>query len=287
MSIAVSASTGQLGKVVVDLLVKRNAPVVALARDTSKVPAGVEARKFDYKSDAATLAASLAGVKTLIIISSNDFNDRFGQHKAAVDAAKHAGVTTVLYTSLLRAPTTELGISTDHKATEEYIAASGLKYVFLRNGWYLENWTGQLAPALAHGAIPNAIGGGKVSPATRLDFAEAAVAAAILANEGKPVKTAYELGGETITIDDLAAEVSVHAGKTVVSAAVPKDVYAKQLEGFGLPAPVAGLFAQCDDAASRGGLYVEKTDLVELIGHEPYSWKLHVKEAVAAATAAK
>ncbi|KAI9345866.1 hypothetical protein DFJ73DRAFT_796939 [Zopfochytrium polystomum] len=269
MSIAVSASTGQLGKVVVDLLVKKNAQVVALARDTSKVPAGIEARKFDYKSDAATLAASLAG------------------HKAAVAAAKHAGVTTVLYTSILRAPTTELGISTDHKATEEYIAASGLKYVFLRNGWYLENWTRKLAPALAHGAILNAIGGGKVSPATRLDFAEAAVAAAILANEDKPVKTAYELGGETITIEDLAAEVSVHAGKTVVSAAVPKDVYAKQLEGFGLPAPVAALFAQCDDAASRGALYVEKTDMVELIGHEPYSWKLHVKEAVTAATAAK
>ncbi|KAI9366694.1 hypothetical protein DFJ73DRAFT_805153 [Zopfochytrium polystomum] len=272
MSIAVSASTGGLGKIIVDLFVQKNVPFVALARDTSKVPHGVEARRFDYNSDVPTLAAALQGVQTLIFISSNEFHDRLRQHRAVVDAAKLAGVRTVLYTSILRAPTTELGTAGNHKATEEYIAASGLQHVFLRNGWYLENWTELLKTILADGAIVNAIAGGKVSPATRLDYAEATVAAALQAASGQPVKPAYELGGEAVTLDDLAAEISVHAGRSVVSAVVAKDVYAKHLEGLGLAPPAAAVFAQCD-----------KADLVELLGHEPCSWKRHVEEAVKAA----
>ncbi|KAI9330138.1 hypothetical protein DFJ73DRAFT_900954 [Zopfochytrium polystomum] len=291
MSIAVTGSTGKLGKLVVELLTAKapSSTVIALARDPSKAPRGVESREFDYRWDVARLASSLTGVRTLVLISTNDFRDRVAQHAAVVDAAAAAGVATVVYTSFLRAPTSEVRIAADHAATERRIVAAGLRHVFLRNGWRLENWTDPVAmgPALAHGGILNAVGGGKVSPATRRDYAEAAVAAALLAHEGGEVREVYELGGETITLDELAAEVTRHAGggKTVVSAAVPRDVFAKRLEGFGLPAALTELFAQCDDAASRGALCVGKEDLVELIGHEPYSWRLHVEEAVAAALA--
>ncbi|KAI9350508.1 hypothetical protein DFJ73DRAFT_832436 [Zopfochytrium polystomum] len=84
------------------LFVEKKVPVIALVRDPTKVPAGVEARKFNYRSDVASLVPAFAGVKTFILISSNDFNNRFGQHKAAIETAKQAGVTTVLYTSLFR-----------------------------------------------------------------------------------------------------------------------------------------------------------------------------------------
>ncbi|KAI9335857.1 NAD(P)H:quinone oxidoreductase [Zopfochytrium polystomum] len=283
MSFAVSAATGNLGKIVVDIFADKKLPVIALARDPTKVRAGVEARKFDYSSDVATLAAALAGVKTFILISSGDIHaDRFLQHKNAVDAAKQAGVTTILYTSLVRAPTSELSLAAAHKATEEYIAASGLNHVFLRNGWYLENWTGQLGVHLQYGQILNATHGAKVSPATRGDYAAAAVAAAVLASEGKPVKEAYELGGEAITLEDLTAEISLHAGKPCKSADVPVEEFHKQFLGFGLPPVIVDMLASSEAAAAKGGLYVETTDLVELIGRQPYSWKLHVKEAVAA-----
>ncbi|KAI9345852.1 NAD(P)H--quinone oxidoreductase [Zopfochytrium polystomum] len=284
MSIAVSAATSQLGKIIVDILHEKNLSFVALVRDPSKVRAGVETRKFDYNSDAATLAASLTGVKTLILISSGDvIGDRVLQHKNAVDAAKQAGVTTVVYTSLLHAPTSEIAIAGDHKTTEEYIAAApGLKHVFLRNGWYLENWTGKLDTFLKSGALLNSLFGAKVSPATRRDYAEAAVAAAVLATEGKPVKAVYELGGEAITLEDLTAEISVHAGKEIKSVVVPVDELRKQFAGFGLPPKFVEIIASTDAAAAKGGLYVEPTDLIELIGRQPDNWKQHVKEVVAA-----
>ncbi|KAI9345880.1 nmra family protein [Zopfochytrium polystomum] len=234
MSIAVSAATGNLGKLVVDLLADKKLPVVALARDPSKVRAGIEARRFDYNSDVGSLAAALAGVKTLILISSGDiFGDRFLQHKNAVDAAKAASVNAILYTSALRAPNVELTLAEEHKATEEYIAGSGLKHIFLRNGWYLDNWTGRVDQFILQGKILNAVGGAQVSAATRADYAEAAVAAALLAHEGKLAKTAYELCGEAITLEELAAEISLRAGKTVKSEVVSEEELRRQLKGRG------------------------------------------------------
>ena len=55
-------------------------------------------------------------------------------------------------------------LAEEHKATEALIKASGLPYVLLRNGWYNENYTGNLAPALDHGAVIGHSGGGQGHP---------------------------------------------------------------------------------------------------------------------------
>lgn len=70
------------------------------------------------------------------------------QHRNVVDAAKRAGVELLAYTSVLHAATSPLALALagEHRATEAAILASGLASTFLRNGWYLENYTAQLAP---------------------------------------------------------------------------------------------------------------------------------------------
>ncbi|WP_157463416.1 NAD(P)H-binding protein, partial [Deinococcus pimensis] len=67
------------------------------------------------------------------------------QHRHVVEAAKEAGVKLLAYTSFLHADTTPVLLAGDHRATEELIRASGVGYTFLRNGWYVENYTGDLA----------------------------------------------------------------------------------------------------------------------------------------------
>ena len=78
MTIAITGATGQLGRLAIAALQARGATAIALARDPAKAAdLGVEARAFDYhKAD----PAALKGVDTLVLISSNDFNDRVGQH---------------------------------------------------------------------------------------------------------------------------------------------------------------------------------------------------------------
>jgi NAD(P)H dehydrogenase (quinone) len=172
MTIAITGASGQLGRAAINLL-KARAPstaIIALARETAKVAdLGVEARAFDYTLPAATLAHALAGVETLVLISSSEFNDRVGQHRNVIEAAAAAGVERIIYTSILKADASPLMIAQDHRATEAIIAASGLRATVLRNGWYSENWTGPLGARLEAGALIGSAGSAQFTPATRRD----------------------------------------------------------------------------------------------------------------------
>ncbi len=149
--------------------------IVALVRDPAKASAlGVQARAADYFVPA-SLEESLAGVDTLLLISSSSMEDRAQQHINVVNAAKKAGVKHIIYTSLLHADRWTHWFAADHTATEAAIKASALNYTILRNGWYWENHTVAIAPSLAHGALIGSAGEALVSWASRQDFADAAV----------------------------------------------------------------------------------------------------------------
>jgi NAD(P)H dehydrogenase (quinone) len=157
-----------LGRLVLAELVARAgaARVVALARDPAKLAdAGVAVRQADYDKPE-TLAPALAGVERLLLISGNAVGARVAQHQAVIEAARAAGVKLIAYTSILHADTSTIGLAQEHRETEALLRASGVPFVLLRNGWYNENYTGALAPAIAHGAILGAAGEG-ASPAPR------------------------------------------------------------------------------------------------------------------------
>lgn len=265
-TIAVTGATGQLGRLAIAAL-KRRAPearLVALVRDPARAAdLGLEARPFDYARPA-TLEAPLRGVDVLVLISSSDFNDRAGQHRNVIAAARAAGVGRVIYTSILKGIESPMRLAADHRETEVALAASGIPATVLRNGWYTENYTGTLAGALAAGAIVGANAGGRVSPATRADFAEAI---AVVASTGDHTGQVYELAGdEAFTMDDFAAEVSRQAGKPVPYAPMPEAAYAELLTGFGLPESFAAILADSDARAGEGALFDDSGTLARLIG---------------------
>lgn len=264
MTLALTGATGQLGRLAIAALKARGHAPVALVRDPAKAAdLGVETRSFDYKS-AATLAPALAGVTTLVLISSNDFDDRVGQHRNVIAAAKAAGVGRILYTSLLRADTSPMLLAADHKATEDAIRASGLGFTILRNGWYTENHTGSLAGAVAAGALIGAAGEGRFSAAARADYAEAI---AVTASGEWHAGQVYELAGDTgYRYADLAAEVSRQTGKAIPYNDLPPATYAGILQSFGLPEGFAHVLADSDVQAGQGALYDESRTLSRLIG---------------------
>lgn len=281
-TIAVTGSTGQLGRLAIAAL-RRRAPgagVIALARNpASAADLGVPVRAADYTRPD-TLPAALAGVDVLVLISSNDFNDRLGQHKAVVTAAQSAGVGRILYTSLLRADTSKMLLAADHKGTEAAIAASGLPATILRNGWYTENQTGSLAGALASGALIGSSGSGRFSTASRADYAEAIAAAALdPALAGKVLELA---GNDSHSMADFAAELSRLTGRTIPYDDLPPDVYAGILTGFGLPEGFARVLADADAQAAQGALQENSRTLSRLIGRPTTPYAQTLAEAVAA-----
>ncbi len=284
--IVVTGATGQLGKLVVEELLKTvpASEIVAAVRDPGKAQdlaaKGVQIRKADY-AQPESLRAALAGADRVLLISSSEVGQRVAQHQAVTDAAREAGVKLLAYTSILNADSSNLLLSKEHKATEAYLRASGVPFTLLRNGWYTENHTGSLPAAVEHGAVLGAAKEGRFATATRAEYA--AAAAAVLTGEGHENK-AYELGGDQpYTLAELAAEVARQTGKPVVYKDLPQDEYAKALTGFGLPEGLAGAIADADTGASRGELNTQSHDLSTLIGHPTTS----LQQAVSAALAHK
>lgn len=277
MTIAITGATGQLGRLAIAALKARGATPIALVRDTAKATdLGVPARAFDYRT---ADAAALAGVETLVLISSNDFDDRAGQHRKAITAAKEAGVGRIIYTSILKGDASPMILAQDHIATEAAIRDSGMAFTILRNGWYTENYTGALGAALEHGAILGAAAEGRVSTAARKDYAEAIAVTALDAGHTGKI---YELAGdEGYTLAELAAEVARQSGKPVGFVNLPQADYAKALEGFGLPAGFAAVLADSDARAGEGALFDDSRTLSRLIGRATTPLAATVRDALA------
>ncbi|MFG3018022.1 SDR family oxidoreductase [Streptomyces sp. NPDC048254] len=268
MSIVVTGATGHLGRhVVTQLLEKVPAEqITAVVRDKAKAAdfaaRGVNLAVADYNSPETFDGLFAAGDKVLLI-SGNEFDKgRPQQHKVVIDAAKAAGVALLAYTSAPGSLTASL--VDDHRATEELLLASGLPYTLLRNGWYHENYTENLAPVLEHNAVVAAAGEGRVSSASRADYAAAAVA--VLTGEGHENQT-YELGGDVAwSFDEYAAEIARQTGKEIVYNSVPGEVLQTILTGAGLPEAFATILVGVDASITKGELVVDSGDLSRLAG---------------------
>ena len=279
MKIAITGATGQLGRIIVGKLKEKvGSNIVALVRSTQKATdLGVEVREADYDKPE-TLEAALKGIDSLLLISGSEIGKRAVQHQNVIDAAKRNGVKWIVYTSLLHANTTSLSIAEEHIATETALQSSGIPFTILRNGWYTENYAGTIPGAIAGRAYLGSAGEGRISAASRQDYAEAAVT--VLTTSGHHGKV-YELAGdEGFTLTDLAAEISKHSGKNVPYNNLSADEYATILTNVGLPAGVAGAIAGIDVSISKDELFDGSKQLSKLIGRPTMSIKDVVVDAV-------
>ncbi len=269
MKIGVTGATGQLGRLVVQHLLKHCQPedVVAVVRDPAKAAdlagQGVTVRVASY-DDRAALEVALAGVDKLLLISSNEVGRRIPQHQNVINAARAVGVKHVVYTSAPKATTSSLVLAPEHKATEEYLAASGLTYTVLRNNWYSENYTQTIRNAAASGEIVSAAGNGRVASATRADYAEAA--AVVLTSEGHENKV-YELGGDQAwDFYELAAMIAEVTGRPCTYKAVEAAELVERMRQAGADEGTAAFVAALDTNIAEGALAEVTGDLSRLLG---------------------
>lgn len=267
--IVVTGASGHLGRLVIEELL-RTVPadqIVAAARTPDKLAdftsRGVRVREADYDRPD-TLRSAFVGAERVLLISGSEVGQRIAQHRAVVDAAEQAGVSFLAYTSLLHADTTSIALAPEHKATEEYILASGLPYSFLRNGWYNENYEQTARQAAQTGTIIGSARDGRIASAARADYG--AAAAAVLIGDGHG-NTIYELSGDTAwNMPELADIITEVSGRSVTYRDVATDEHAQVLATAGLPEPVAALFAEIDAGIAAGWLADTPGTLAKLIG---------------------
>jgi len=282
--IAITGATGQLGRFVIEALLKKvpAEEIVAAVRTPAKAAdlaaQGITVRQADY-SQPETLRAAFAGVDKLLLISGSEVGQREAQHKAVIEAAQAAGVGFIAYTSLLHADTSPLGLGVEHRATEALLKASGIPFALLRNGWYTENYAASIPPALAQHAFIGAAGEGRIASAARQDYAEAA--AEVMSREDQAGKV-YELAGDdSYTLAQFAAEIAAQSGEKVDYVNLSQADFAAALKGAGLPEGLAEMLADSDAGAEKGGLYNDSRQLSKLIGRPTTPWQTVVRAALA------
>jgi NAD(P)H dehydrogenase (quinone) len=277
MTIVVTGATGQLGRLAVESLLARGVAadqIVATGRNVDKLAGlGVTVRPASY-DDPESLRTAFAGADKLLFISGSEVGRRIPQHRNVVEAAKAAGVSRIVYTSIPKADTGDGKLHIEHQATEKLLLELGVPSVFLRNGWYIENY--DLAGALEHGLF-GAAGDGKIGAATRADYAEAAAAALLLDNP----KQVYELAGESFTMTELAAEISRQSGREVTYTDLGEQKYAEMLVSVGLPEEEAVVYADADRAISQGALDIPAGDLATLLGRPATPLATAIKNGLA------
>jgi NAD(P)H dehydrogenase (quinone) len=285
--ILVTGATGQLGGRIVDRLVARLGTQVARnslavsVRDPAKAEAftkrGITVHTGNFDEPQA-LQETFAGVDRLVLVSTDGpKEERVRQHRNAIEAAKAAGVKHVIYTSFLDAgPDSPADFAAVHYATERDLRASGLKFTLIRNALYADFLPMTLGNALESGVFYVSAGSGKASFVSRDDLADAIAAAAVAPQLAKDV---YELTGQAAyTYAEVAAAVARATRKPVRYEAVSEDVYAKALEGYGVPVWLARSLANMYTAVAAGKFAKLSNDFALLTGHLPKSLDCLVAE---------
>ncbi len=282
--ILVTGANGQLGRRIVEHLLTRKSadtPLAVSVRDPAKASdlagRGVSVRQGDFDAPA-TLAAAFAGVSRLALISTDGPKAvRIGQHRAAIQAAKTAGVRHIVYTSFLDADAASPSeFAQVHAATEQDLRASGLGLTLLRNPLYADFLPMTFAGALQSGILHLPTGTGRTSFLSRDELAEATAAAALAPSLPKEI---YELtGAEAVDFGALAGLVGLRTGRTLRYQPVDEAGYAKALEGFGLPGWLAAAMANMYTAVAQGRFAQVTGDFGALTGHAPRSLSSLVEE---------
>ena len=271
--IIVTGATGALNGATVDHLLKR-VPASDLAvavRDTRKAERfaalGIEVRHADY-ADPDSLPAAFEGADQLLLVSSSDPGaDAVSLHGAAIDAAITAGVGRVLYTSHQGAGSdSPFGPARDHARTEELLAASGLPWTALRNGFYAHslNWLMGQWRETGTIVVPE---DGPVSWTAREDLAEAA---AIILTSDHPYEGPTTLTApDAPTFADIAGTASELSGQPAGLIVLGDDEWVTAQVAQGSQEFMARFSLGIYQAAHQGRFAQATPLLRELLGRDP------------------
>jgi uncharacterized protein YbjT (DUF2867 family) len=265
--IIVTGATGRLGRAVVEGLAER-VPVDQLGVSVRKpdqaadlAARGIRVRRGDFDAPD-SLADAFEGATQVLIVSGPADP---APHQVAIDAAKAAGAERILYTSHQAASLDSQFLATrGHAATEQDLAAAGVPFTALRNGFYASTPAFMLRSALETGelVLPE---DGPFSWTAHQDLADAAVVALTEPGRLDGITTALT-GPEALDYAEVVAIASRLLGRTITRVTVPDEEWKQAALGRGMPEFVVDLTLGIFAAARRGEFAVVDPALPKILG---------------------
>ncbi|MBB6731445.1 SDR family oxidoreductase [Cohnella zeiphila] len=286
--IIVTGANGKLGRAVAEQLLKRvpAEQIGVSVRDPSQAQdlqeRGVRVRRGDF-DDPESLLHAFEGASQVLIVSTGilgeaDIPRGIRQHQTAMDTAKKAGASRVLYTSHMgSSPTSPFAPMIHHAATEQRLNASGIAFTSLRNGYYAESALLLIGGALQTGELI-APEDGPVAWTAHSDLAEAA--AAILSDRKLDGMTPNLTGSEAIDMEGIAAIASEILGRTIRRIVVPDEEFRGRMRAQGVPEASVNMRMGMFQASRQGDFAQVDPALAHLIGRPPMSFQEVLKVSI-------
>ena len=280
MNILVTGAAGQMGTVVIETLLKKITPqqINVLVRKEEKQlefqAKGFNAYLGNYE-DIASLERAMKGVDTVLLISSGGEGDRMQQHRNVVDTAKKLGIPNIAYTSRsLRDRATLVNkMMVEHFETEDYIKASGLKYIIFKNALYMETLiyyiNGQ--QVFEKGSFSQVAGEGKTAFTLRKDLSQGM--ANVLLNEDFNNQIYNFTASETYSMYDVATVLSELSGKEIKYTPVDIPTFETLMNEAGTPPFMVKMIINFNSDIKNGQETVVTSDLENKLGRKPATLK--------------
>ncbi|MGO6725048.1 SDR family oxidoreductase [Rhizobium ruizarguesonis] len=289
MTILVTGATGNVGRQVVEHLVKQGADVRALVRDPSKAefPQGVSVVQGDFL-DVDALRNAMSGVSTLFLLNAV-VPDEFTQALIALNVARSAGIERIVYLSVIHA---DLYVNVPHFAgkfgVERMIEQMGFKATILRPAYFIQNDLTVKDVITGYGAYPMPIGPKGLAMIDVRDIAEIA-ALELLRREQAAEPLALErinlVGPETLTGADIAAIWSDVLARPIHYGGDNTEGFEQNLKQF-MPGWMAYDMRLMGERFLTDGMLPEAGDverLTALLGRPLRSYRAFAAETVASA----
>ncbi|MBC6611468.1 SDR family oxidoreductase [Hymenobacter sp. BT507] len=274
--ILITGATGHIGMAVIQQLLTKLAPsqVAGLVRNAAKAAPlqelGIATRLGDY-DDPAALERAMQGIDKVLLVSGGGDDHGLQQHYNVVDAAKRAGVSCIAYTGRALQDRDSLAneLMVRHFQTEDYIKASGLRYVLFRNILYMDTLPQFVGPAVFESGINLPASEGRVSFALRSDMGEAI--ANVLAEGDCENRTYTFTNTETYSFADVAAALSELSGKEVRYTALADETFAANMKARNVPESVTRFVLGFMTDIKHGQESVVSDELQQVLGRKPAS----------------
>jgi uncharacterized protein YbjT (DUF2867 family) len=285
--IAVVGATGNTGRTAVKELRALGESPVCIVRNAEKAREvlGPETNFLVAEvHDRPALEKALQGVKRVFVVTGH--NPQSGEQQINIlEAAKAVGAEYFVKVSGGKAMATadsDTPVGRGHHAVENAMKASGLKWVILRPGLFMQNTLGQ-APLIKNEskmALPYAAD----LPLAFIDTRDVgAVGAHVVRDAHKYAGQTIEFTGKKSTYGDFAKVFSEVLGRSITYIAASYDATEKALKARGLPDWLINHQLVIAKLAANGGFSAENTKPIrEILGREPITTKQFVQDYKAA-----
>jgi NAD(P)H dehydrogenase (quinone) len=285
MTIAVVGATGNTGRAVVKELRALGQNPVCIVRNADKAREvlGADAKTVIAElSDRPALEKALNGVESVFVVTGHN-PGMVEQQNNVLDAALGAGAKYLVRVGGGRAVAradSESVVGRGHAAIEERLASSGIGWVILRPGLFMQNALGALPMIKDEGKLAVAFACTKDQPVALIDVRDTgAVGARILIDPAPHVGKTYEFTGALTTFEAFADVFSQVLGRKIVYVEKTLEQSEQILRSRQMPDWLIAHVLMLGKVGAQGAFSVADTKAIEtIVGRAPITTKQFVED---------